>query len=128
MAVARIAMWIRIGLVAYWLTLFTSTHYPTVYVPVKVSNTDKVLHFAAFGVLAFLFWHWLATRARPLTAKSVWIALAVLIPYAAIDEFTQRFVGRDSNVADWVANVAGITFVLTALEIRRRRAAHARAS
>jgi VanZ family protein len=118
-------MWSRTGLIAYWLTLFTSTHYPTVYVPVKVSNTDKVVHFAAFGVLALLFWKWLATRARPLTPRSVWIAAAVLIPYATIDEFTQQFFGRDANIADWLANLAGITCVLVALELRRRRAAGA---
>lgn len=112
----------RIGLVAYWIALFASTHYPTVYVPVQISNTDKVLHFAAFGVLALLFWLWLSTRARPLTPASVWIAAAVLIPYATIDEFTQQFVGRHSDIADWLANVAGITCVLAALEIRRRRA------
>lgn len=105
-------------LVAYWIALVAATHYPSVPLPEQVSARDKVIHFAAFGALAFLLWQVLA----PHRTRSVWIAAAVLIPYAAVDEYTQRFVGRYVDFADWIANVAGIVCVLVVVEVRRRRA------
>jgi len=113
-------MWIRIALPAYWIALLAATHYPRVPIPGELPNSDKAIHFVAFGSLAFLFWRFLAARTRHLTAASVWIAAAVLIPYAALDEYTQQFVGRYTDLADWAANLAGIVCVLTALEARRR--------
>lgn len=120
-------MWIRIALAVYWLALFATTHYPRVYVPDEVPSSDKIIHFTAFAGLAALFWLALAAR-RPLTNASVGIAALVLIPYATLDEYTQQFVGRHSDIADWVANVAGITCALGFFELRRRRAARATSS
>jgi VanZ family protein len=114
-------MWIRIALPVYWIALLAATHYPRVPMPGELPQSDKALHFVAFGVLAFLFWRFLAARARPLTAASVWIAALVLGAYATLDELTQQFVGRHTDLADWVANLAGIACVLAALELRRRR-------
>jgi VanZ family protein len=111
--------WPFVVLPVYWVALATLTHYPRVQIPGEVPDGDKLAHFGAFGLLAFLFWQMLAAR-RPLSAASVWIAASILIPYATIDEYTQQFVGRYTDVADWVANVAGIACVLLALEVRRR--------
>jgi VanZ family protein len=116
-------MWIRIALPGYWLALFTATHYPRVRVPGVIPQSDKAIHFAAFGLLAFLLWQLLAARARPLTAGSVWVAAAVLVVYATLDEATQQLVGRHTDLADWIANLAGILGVLAVLELRRRRRA-----
>jgi VanZ family protein len=113
-------MWIRVALPAYWIALFAATHYPRVPVPGELPHSDKALHFAAFGLLALLLWRRLAARDRPLTARSVWIAALVLGAYATLDEYTQQFVGRYSDLADWAANLAGIACVLAALELRRR--------
>jgi len=113
--------WIHIALPVYWLALAAATHYPRVRIPGEIPNSDKAVHFAAFGLLALLLWRFMAARARPLTAAAVWIAAAVLIAYAALDEYTQQFVGRYTDLADWIADVAGIAGVLAALEIRRRR-------
>ena len=113
-------MWIRIGLPVYWLALFTATHYPRVGVPGEIPQSDKAIHFAAFGLLALLLWQRLATRGKPLTTGSVWIAAAVLVVYATLDEYTQQLVGRYTDLADWIANVAGILCVLAVLELRRR--------
>ena len=113
-------MWIRIALPLYWIALFTATHYPHVPVPGEIPQSDKAIHLVAFGLLAFLFWCFLAARKRPLTGASVWIAAAVLIPYATIDELSQQFVGRYTDLADWVANVAGVAGVLAVLELHRR--------
>ena len=115
-------MWIRIALPIYWIVLLAATHYPRVPMPGEIPQSDKVLHFAAFGLLAFLLWRFMAARPRPLTAASVWIAAAVLVPYAALDEYTQQFVGRYTDLADAIADVAGILCVLAVLEVRRRLA------
>lgn len=113
-------MWIRVALPVYWIALFAATHYPRVPVPDEIPQSDKAIHFVAFGLLAFLFWRFMAARERPLTAASVWIAALVLIPYATLDEYTQQFVGRHTDLADWAANLAGTLGVLAALELRRR--------
>jgi VanZ family protein len=110
--------WIRVALPVYWVAVVAATHYPRVQIPGEIPKSDKLVHFAAFGMLALLFWRLLA--ARGLTARSVWLAAAVLIPYATIDEYTQQFVGRHTELADWIANIAGIVTVLAPLEIRRR--------
>lgn len=115
-------MWIRVALPVYWIALFAATHYPRVPVPDELPQSDKAIHLAAFGLLALLCWRFLAARARPPTAASVWIAASVLIPYATLDEYTQQFVGRYTDLADWAANVAGIVGVLAVLELRRRSA------
>jgi VanZ family protein len=112
--------WWRLALPVYWIALAAATHYPRVRIPGELPSSDKILHFAAFAILAFLLWQVLASRARPLTAASVWIVAAIAIPYAAVDEYTQQFVGRYTELADWVANAAGIICVLAVLEIRRR--------
>jgi VanZ family protein len=108
----------RIALPIYWVALIAATHYPRVPLPQDISNSDKIAHFGAFGLLAVLLWRFFATRA--LTNASVWIAAAVLVPYAALDEYTQQFVGRHSDIADWIADVAGIVVVLAIVELRRR--------
>jgi VanZ family protein len=113
-------MWIRIALPVYWIALFAATHYPRVPMPDEIPDSDKAIHFAAFGVLALLYWRFLAARGRPLTAASVWIAALVLVAYATLDEYTQQFVGRYTDLADWIANLAGVLGVLAVLEIRRR--------
>ncbi|HEY5927697.1 MAG TPA: VanZ family protein [Kofleriaceae bacterium] len=116
--------WIRVALPVYWIALAAATHYPRVRVPDEIPKSDKVLHFSAFAILALLFWLLLAARKRT-SATTVWIAALVLIPYASLDEYTQRFVGRDSDYFDWIANLAGITCVLVAAEIHRRVRANA---
>ena len=110
---------IRIALPAYWGALAFATHYPRVRIPGEIPDSDKLVHFAAFGLLALLFWLF-RTGVRPLTARDVWIAAAVLIAYATLDEYTQQFVGRYTDVADWIANLTGIITVLVVLEVRRR--------
>lgn len=113
--------WFRIALPVYWLALVVATHYPQVRLPDEIPQSDKIVHASAFGVLALLFWMFLKSR-RPLNAASVWIAALVLIPYAALDEYLQQFVGRQTDLMDWIADLIGIVCVLTVLEVRRRLA------
>lgn len=108
-----------IALPVYWIALFIATHYPTVRIPDQVPGTDKLVHFTAFGILAFLRWRFERAR-RPISARFVWTAGLVLLVYAAFDEYLQQFVGRFTDPLDFVANATGIVVVLTALELHRR--------
>lgn len=107
------------ALPAYWVLLFISTHYPRVSIPGEIPQSDKLVHFTAFGLLAFLYWRF-ARALRPPGARSVWVSGVVLIAYAALDEYLQQFFGRFTDLMDFLANTAGIVTVLAALEVRRR--------
>jgi VanZ family protein len=109
----------RIALPIYWVLLFVATHYPRVRIPGEIPQSDKVVHFAAFGVLAFLYWHF----ARARGAAFVWTSAAILIAYAALDEYLQQFFDRHTDLMDFVANTLGVVAVLGALELHRRRRA-----
>lgn len=112
----------RLALPVYWVVLAFATHYPRVSIPTNVSHRDKVIHLTAFGLLAYLSWKFAETRQRPLAPHFVWTAAAVLLAYAGLDEYTQQFVGRDTDPLDFLANTIGITVVLAVLEVLRRRA------
>jgi VanZ family protein len=111
----------RWALPVYWILLFAATHYPAPPGLVPIPQSDKVMHFVCFGLLGLLFWLYAESGGRRVTARFVWIALVVLAAYAALDEYLQQFVNRVTSLADWLADVAGITVVLLLLELRRRR-------
>lgn len=121
-------LWDRAALVAfpvYWIALFAATHYPRVPLPGELPQGDKLVHFAAFGVLAFLFWHFVRAR-RPLGDRFAWVSGISLVAYAAFDEYLQQFVGRHTDPMDFAANTAGIVCILAILELSRRRRHRAR--
>jgi VanZ family protein len=101
----------RIALGVYWIVLAAATHYPRVALPNEIPHSDKLVHFAAFGTLAALFYF--ASRRTLLTAL-------VVIPYSIVDEYTQQFVGRYTDFADAIANISGIAIALAAIEITKR--------
>jgi VanZ family protein len=113
--------WYRGALPIYWILLFGATHYPRIRLPVRFPQSDKVAHFFAFGLLAFLFWKCIESLDRRLSRRFVWVAFTVLIAYAALDEYLQQFVNRYTSLADWLADLAGIGAVLLGLELHRRR-------
>jgi VanZ family protein len=114
--------WIRIALPLYALALVAATHYPHVTIPGEIPDSDKIVHFVAYFVLAILVWQWLEAGAKPLSAATVWITAVALMGIGAVDEYTQQFVGRTTDVVDWVADAAGISCALIAQEARRRTA------
>ena len=117
--------WYRRALPVYWIVLFCATHYPTLGLPAPIPQSDKVAHFVAFGLLAFLFWKCVESFDRKLSGRFVWVAFVVLGAYAALDEYLQQFVNRYTSLADWLADLAGVSVVLLALEVHRRRRASA---
>ena len=112
----------------YWVVLFVLTHLPPNRIPRGPSN-DKLNHFLAYMVLSFLLgaalWVLLPARRRLTPLLVVVAAMA----YGGFDEFTQIAVGRDCELGDWLADVAGAAFAGAALYLlqiyvlRRARAA-----
>lgn len=116
----RWSHWYRRAFPAYWIFLFCVLHFPRLNVPAAVPAPDKWLHFVAFGLLAFLLWRFAETFEPRLPAGFVGLAALGLMLYAALDEYSQQFVGRGTELGDFVADAAGIIVVLGALEWRRR--------
>jgi VanZ family protein len=71
---------------------------------------DKVAHACIYAVLAFLLAGVLRRYARP-RRIALWIVAVCVVSgalYGASDEYHQRYTpGRDPDVYDWVADVAG---------------------
>lgn len=112
--------WYRRVLPAYWIFLFCAMHFPGPRLLRPIPETDKLVHLAAFGLLAFLFWRFAESFNRDLSGRFVWVAFFTLGVYAAADEYLQQFVNRQTSWLDGLANVAGIVLVLILLEVRRR--------
>jgi VanZ family protein len=93
-----------------------STELPTM---PPVRHLDKVMHFAAYGVLgALLAASWVCAGRWPWWG---WLMGGALL-LGALDEYRQsRTPGRDADVADWVADALGASagFYLTMRLTRR---------
>ncbi len=116
----RWAHWYRRALPAYWLFVFCCTHFPRLKLDLGVGSPDKLAHVVAFSLLAFLLWRFAETFRRPLSGRFVWIAAVILLVYAAIDEYTQQFVGRGVEMRDYLYGAGGMIAVLAVLECQRR--------
>ncbi len=111
-------------LACYWLTLVVATHIPLPPEEVlPLGSSDKLLHWGAYAVLAFLAsLNWALWR--PLTWRAAALLWASIAAFGAIDEVTQIPVGRQGDPADWIADVAGALcgialFELVWLAVRR---------
>lgn len=109
--------WYRRALPAYVVFLVICTHLPRL--QLAGAQSDKKAHLVAFALLAFLFWRFCETFRAPGASFWVWAWLA-LVSFAAVDEYTQQFVGRSTDVNDWYMDMLGITLMLAALELLRR--------
>jgi VanZ family protein len=80
----------------------------------------KLVHFAIYGLLCFLWWRAFATVTG--SGRAALAALLVASAYAVTDEVHQSFVeGRSGTVLDWAIDTAGAG--LAALRLRSRRPA-----
>ena len=66
-----------------------------------VQTNDKIIHFVAYGTLAFL-----AVMHRPSVRTTIYAIMAVILA-GGIIELLQPLVGRDNNWGDILANTAG---------------------
>ena len=94
----------------YWATLFLLTHIPLPpSVGLKIPQGDKILHFVAYFILAWLGarrWCLTDKRTRRLRTLILWALLYAL--YGLADECLQPFVGRHRSMGDWLADIGGI--------------------
>ena len=82
----------------------------------------KLIHFAEYALLCFLWWRALATVTSPRKA-AVW-AFLIASGYAVSDEFHQTFVeGRHGSPLDWLIDSAGAAAAALRLGTRERTAA-----
>ena len=82
----------------------------------------KVIHFCEYGLLCFLWWRVLRTRASP--PRAALAALVIASLYAASDEYHQSFVdGRNGSPLDWLIDSAGAAVAALRLRDAGRRGA-----
>ena len=104
-------------LALYWPVLFILTHVP---IPKRMlanlDTSDKTLHFFAYFILAFLA-HLVIGAAGKINwrKKNVWWVFLAIIVYAVLDEWLQGLVGRNCDVMDFLADLAGAASCLILL-------------
>ena len=78
----------------------------------------KLIHFAEYALLTFLWWRALVTVTSP--GRAALFAFLLASGYAATDEYHQTFVdGRHGSPVDWAIDSAGAALV--ALKLRTVR-------
>jgi len=71
--------------------------------------SDKVAHFLEYLILAFLFYRGVRGERWRMGFPAWFIVLATGLVIASIDEYHQEYIpGRDANIWDWTADMAGV--------------------
>lgn len=111
-------MWI-----AYWAALATIMHLPRVPGPqVSFRMADKLVHFLAYFLLA-MFGGWVSLRRRgQLTFRWAGTWFAIYAGYAALDELLQPLSNRHCELADWLADMAGVALAILICSALGKRA------
>ena len=88
--------------------IFFLSSQPDIPLPQTISFQDKILHFAAYGVLAVtVLW-----ARRSVSSVACLGVVVYCLLYGISDEFHQSFVpGRTSSVYDVIADGVGASFV-----------------
>jgi hypothetical protein len=74
----------------------------------QIPGSDKTLHFVAYLLLSFLLWLAINPNRKINWRKpAVWWILLVVVWYGVIDEWLQTYVGRNADIYDFFANLAG---------------------
>lgn len=77
--------------------------------PSLPSGSDKAAHFAMYGIGGGLA-AWAGRKQG--SARAAWLGLTLVVLTGAADEIRQRTLpGRQGDIMDWVADVAGAIFV-----------------
>ncbi|MHC4927416.1 MAG: VanZ family protein [Planctomycetota bacterium] len=109
---------ILIALGIYWPVIFWLTHIPVPDIARQSGMSDKTMHVIAYFVLTFLIWFAISPYEKVnWKRKKVWILLAVVVWYGALDEYLQGRVGRSADVMDFVADLFGMVLALGILSI-----------
>ena len=109
---------VLIALGIYWPGIFWLTHIPVPDIARQSGMSDKTMHVLAYFVLTFLVWFAVGPYEKvQWCRKKVWILLAVIIWYGAMDEYLQGRVGRSADVMDFVADLFGVVSALGLLSV-----------
>ncbi len=108
MALSRRQKVTIISLVFYWPTFFILAHIPIPLLVRRAGVSDKGLHFLAYLILVFLLWFAISGDKKVNWRRAgVWWVFFVATGYGIVDELLQGCVGRNCDVRDMVANLAG---------------------
>ncbi|NQT03756.1 MAG: VanZ family protein [Planctomycetes bacterium] len=108
MALSRRQKVTIISLVFYWPAFFILAHIPVPSLVRQAGVSDKGLHFLAYLTLVFLLWFAISGDKKVNWRRAgVWWILFVVIGYGVIDELLQGVVGRNCDLRDMAANLAG---------------------
>jgi VanZ family protein len=108
MAVSRRQKVTIILLVFYWPAFFILAHIPVPLLVRRAGVSDKGLHFLAYLILVFLLWFAVSGDKKVNWRRAgVWWVFFVATGYGIVDELLQGCVGRNCDVRDMVANLAG---------------------
>lgn len=94
------------ALIVAWLAAFAATHTPRREPLPGPRGLDKGLHTLTYGTLGALFGATLIAHGRRRLVAAVWVVV-VLAAYGAVDEITQPWAGRTTDLHDWLADVLG---------------------
>ena len=110
---------VLVSLVFYWPMVFIATHMPQV--PNWVAGaqmSDKTMHFLSYLGLISLVWFTVSPYEKVNWRRAkVWIILAVMVWYGALDEWLQHFVGRQPEVHDFYADLGAVLLGLLVMSI-----------
>ena len=80
--------------------------------------SDKSIHFIAYMLLVFLLWFAVYPNKKVNWRKAgAWWVLFVVVWYSVADELLQGYVGRNSDIIDFCANLAGTLTSLVLLTV-----------
>jgi VanZ family protein len=95
-------------LVFYWPAFFILAHIPVPLLVRRAGVSDKGLHFLAYLILVFLLWFAVSGDKKVNWRRAgVWWVFIALTGYGVVDELLQGFTGRNCDVMDIVADIAG---------------------
>jgi len=118
MAVSRRQKVTIISLVFYWPAFFILAHIPVPLLVRRAGVSDKGLHFLAYLILVFLLWFAISGDKKVNWCRAgVWWVFFVVTGYGVVDELLQGCMGRNCDVRDIVANLAGTLTGLILLSV-----------
>lgn len=102
-----------IVVIAYSFMLFVATHMPNDSLPDVVKSSDKVAHFVAYGLLAWLT-AWVFSQKQALRLSGYLFVWGIAALYGLLDELLQMIpmFHRSADVKDWIADVTGAACAL----------------
>lgn len=79
---------------------------------IKIAHLDKYIHFCLYFGLNILVLLMLKSSNRDLLLKQQLLSTLIVVIYSFLIEIVQSFVGREFDLLDLLANIAGACFAL----------------